>query len=418
MLVLLGVGVEPERLGAVVLPGAGPLEALARLEDELPALERRPGVVQRVLLELRVAVPRVLVDRGLNACSVGERLPHVELDPPEVVVARERHHRHLALVRGGSGERAGARLGRDPRGDEDGPVLREERAAVRGDRRGLHGVEDHLRARLAVDAEPGGAEARVDEVRLDEQRLVRQEVDADAGMELPVEVGVLGRRDQLPVREVDGERTLARPPIMRTRGRVRIVGIRVLHRSDRRPVEMDVMATAVHEDPHVAHVHFALAREVDGEAGLLLRPLLHPAGAGCQLDRPQLGRSGRGNGEPEQKAAQEGGVSHARRTLPKKRAVGKPKFTHPVRRHGARRRPTLASVHGSSASGRTWQSLRIRLPRPGVSGPPPPRSRPVLSPAAVLPARSRVPGAAAGSSARRPRSWPPAHRDPSDTPSS
>src|SRR5213078_4442098 len=38
VLVLLGVGAERERLGAVVLPGAGPLEALARLEFQLPAL--------------------------------------------------------------------------------------------------------------------------------------------------------------------------------------------------------------------------------------------------------------------------------------------------------------------------------------------------------------------------------------------
>src|SRR5439155_3527664 len=233
---------------------------------------------------------------------------------------------------------------------------------------------------------------------------VRYEVDADSVMELPFVDSVLGRRDQLPVREVDGERTLARPPIMRTRGRVGIVGIRVLHRSDRRPVEMDVMAPAVHEDPHVAHVHFALAREVDGEAGLLLRPLLHPAGAGRQLDRPQLGRSGHGDDEPEQKTAQEGGVSHARRTLPKKRAAGKRNLRTPSGATGARRRANLASVHGFS-SGRTWQSLRTPVPRPDAPGPPPPRSRPAPPPAAALPARSRAPGAAAGSSARRPRSW-------------
>src|SRR5262249_60770947 len=81
VLVYLGVRTEEERLVAVVLPGALPLEALARLQHELP---------WRVLLELRIGVALLVVDE-LASRAVDESPPDTVADAAEVVVARERH---------------------------------------------------------------------------------------------------------------------------------------------------------------------------------------------------------------------------------------------------------------------------------------------------------------------------------------
>ena len=56
-------------------------------------------------------------------------------------------------------------------------------------------------------------------MRLDEERLVRLEVDRDSGGQLPVEVGVLGLRDHLPGIVVEGEGALVGGPVERARKR-------------------------------------------------------------------------------------------------------------------------------------------------------------------------------------------------------
>src|SRR5881396_2167535 len=111
-------------------------------------------------------------------------------------------------------------------------------------------------------------------------------------------------------------------------------------------------------------------------------------------------------------------VAHWAGNLPNNRAVGKPKLRSPPGPYGSQRRPSLAFMHGSSDRRRKEQGLGTLVPRRDAPAPPPPRSRPARSPAAAPPARWRAPGAGAGSSGRRPRSWPRIRSGRSGTPSS
>src|SRR5439155_3147983 len=93
---------EGHRRVAVVLPGALPLEALAGLQLELAAVDRRDGLVERVLLELRIRVALLQIDE-LTTRAVGEGPPDAISNAPEVIVPGEGHERLPVVVRGIAG---------------------------------------------------------------------------------------------------------------------------------------------------------------------------------------------------------------------------------------------------------------------------------------------------------------------------
>jgi len=100
--------------------------------------------------------------------------------------------------------------------------------------------------------------------------------------------------DELPAREVDRERRLlARPAILGTRRRIRLVRIRVHHFSRDRRLEMHVMAAPMDEDLHVVHVDCLPAGKHGRESRSASRcPFITRPALNGELDR-----AGRTHGE-------------------------------------------------------------------------------------------------------------------------
>src|SRR5262249_15952135 len=159
-------------------------------------------------------------------------------------------------------------------------IVQEERAGVRRDVLRVHREELGLGEVLRYLALLLGAPEEV--VRLDEQRLVRLEVNGDAGRQLPVEVGVLRLRDHLPLIVVEGERAVVIGPLGRAR---------------KRPGQNDVVATRPpHAHLHLLYLHPVL-RSLLVEAEELSLAGLDLARAGREYHRLQLGRlDGEGRG--------------------------------------------------------------------------------------------------------------------------